>query len=105
MFEKQGYTHIGTKSAETKFSILKGDWKDFQLKVSTYKNDKNMLITTARVGKLEKLEGGFVSFRYIPFEYPFKWVLREDCPRLSQKKVQEQHERALDIVQSEGFTL
>lgn len=104
MFEKIGYTKIDKKTATTRFNVLEGEWKNFQLEVYTYKNDRNLLITTAKICKIEKREN-FVFVSYIPFQYPFKTVLCEDCPRLSQKKLQEQHERALDIVQSEGFTL
>lgn len=104
IFQKEGYTNIGKKTATTRFNILEGEWKDFQLEVYTYKDEnRKILLTTAKVCKIEKREN-FILVSYIPFQYPFKTVLCETCPRLSQKKLQEQHERALNIVQSEGFT-
>jgi hypothetical protein len=105
IFQKEGYTNIGTKSAKTRFNILEGEWKGSQLEVYTYKDEnRNLLVTTAKVVRIEKRDGA-IFVVHSPFQDPFKMVLHEACPRLSQKKVQEQHERALNIVQSENFSL
>ena len=104
VFQKEGYTNIGKKTAKTRFNILEGEWKGSQLEVYTYKDEnRNLLVTTAKVVKIEERDGAIFTIHLL-FQDPFKTVLCETCPRLSQKKLQEQHERALNIVQSEGFT-
>ena len=105
IFQKDGYTNIGTKSAKTRFNILEGEWKGSQLEVYTYKDEnRNLLLTTAKVVKIEKRDGA-IFVLHLPFQDPFKMLFCEACPRLSQKKIEEQHERGLNIVQSENFSL